>query len=105
VARFLDRKLERLGHRFCSLWLTTVTFIVPANARSAGDERQNARSSKQKLKLKVNEAKSAVADRRTQVPWVQLLGWSGHHAHDPRLKISVVGFKRRIRRSLEEQGR
>jgi len=91
----LDKELERRGHAFCRY---ADDCNVDVRSRRAG-ERVLASLTQfldRRLKLKVNEAKSAV-DR----PWKRtFLGYSVSHHHKPRLKVaaaSVVRFKGTLR--------
>ena len=100
----LDKELERRGHSFCRYADDCNTYV---RSRRAG-ERLMASLSRfltDKLKLKVNEAKSAV-DR----PWRRkFLGYSMTWHRRPRLKVapaSLDRFKDKVRERLRGgQGR
>ena len=91
----LDRELERRGHRFvryaddCNIYVTS---------RRAGQRVMDSvtRFLTRRLKLKVNQAKSAVAR-----PWERkFLGMSFTNARQPRRRIApkaIARFKERIR--------
>jgi RNA-directed DNA polymerase len=85
----LDRELERRGHSFCRYADDCNTYV---RSRRAG-ERLMASLSRflsEKLKLKVNEAKSAV-DR----PWRRkFLGYSMTWHQRPRLKVAPASLAR-----------
>ncbi len=91
----LDKELERRGHAFCRYADDCNIYV---RSRRAG-ERVLASLSRflgWRLKLKVNDAKSAV-DR----PWKRtFLGYAMTHHMKPRLKVaatSVVRFKANLR--------
>jgi len=91
----LDKELERRGHAFCRYADDCNIYV---RSRRAG-ERVLASLSRfldRRLKLKVNDAKSAV-DR----PWKRtFLGYSMTHHMKPRLKVavsSVARFKAKLR--------
>jgi len=94
----LDKELERRGHALCR-YADDVNIYV--NSRRAGQRvlASLTRFLCQRLKLKVNEAKSAV-DR----PWKRtFLGYSMTNHMKPRLKVaatSVVRFKGKLRDML-----
>ena len=90
----LDRELERRGHRFVDM-RTTVTFTLQ---RTAGQRVMESisRFITQKLKLKVNEAKSAVARPQER----KFLGFSFTAGPDIKRTIapkSLERFKQRVR--------
>ena len=94
----LDKELERRGHSFCRYADDCNTYV---RSRRAG-ERLMASLSRflaEKLRLKVNEAKSAV-DR----PWRRkFLGYSMTWHQRPRLKVapaSLDRFKNKVRERL-----
>ncbi|TCP59905.1 group II intron reverse transcriptase/maturase, partial [Baia soyae] len=85
----LDKELEKRGHRFvryaddCNIYVRT---------RKAGERVKKSVTEfiKQKLKLKVNQEKSAV-DR----PWKRkFLGFSFTHHHQPKIRIAKESIKR-----------
>ena len=85
----LDRELERRGHAFCRYADDCNIYV---RSRRAGERvlASLSRFLNQRLKLKVNSAKSAV-DR----PWNRsFLGYSMTHHRQPRLKASAQSVKR-----------
>ena len=85
----LDRELERRGHAFCRYADDCNIYV---HSRRAGERvlASLTRFLNQRLKLKVNSAKSAV-DR----PWNRsFLGYSMTHHRQPRLKVSAQSVKR-----------
>ena len=85
----LDRELERRGHAFCRY---ADDCNIHVRSRRAGERvlASLSRFLKQRLKLKVNSAKSAV-DR----PWNRSFpGYSMTHHRQPRLKVSAQSVKR-----------
>jgi RNA-directed DNA polymerase len=100
----LDKELERRGHSFCRYADDCNTYV---RSRRAGERLMTSLSRflAEKLRLKVNEAKSAV-DR----PWRRkFLGYSMTWHQRPRLKIapaSLDRFKNKVRERLHGgQGR
>jgi len=100
----LDKELERRGHSFCRYADDCNTYV---GSRRAGERLMASLSHflTDKLKLKVNEAKSAV-DR----PWRRkFLGYSMTWHRRPRLKVaptSLDRFKNKVRERLRGgQGR
>jgi RNA-directed DNA polymerase len=100
----LDKELERRGHSFCRYADDCNTYV---GSRRAGEGLMASLSHflTDKLKLKVNEAKSAV-DR----PWRRkFLGYSMTWHRRPRLKVaptSLDRFKNKVRERLRGgQGR
>jgi RNA-directed DNA polymerase len=100
----LDKELERRGHSFCRYADDCNTYV---GSRRAGERLMASLSHflTDKLKLKVNEAKSAV-DR----PWLRkFLGYSMTWHRRPRLKVaptSLDRFKNKVRERLRGgQGR
>jgi RNA-directed DNA polymerase len=91
----LDKELERRGHSFCRYADDCNTYV---RSRRAGERLMASLSRylREKLKLKVNEAKSAV-DR----PWRRkFLGYSLTWHQRPRLKVasaSLDRFKNKVR--------
>ena len=98
----LDKELERRGHAFCRYADDCNIYV---RSRRAGERvlASLTRFLDRRLKLTVNEAKSAV-DR----PWKRtFLGYAMTHHMKPRLKVaasSVVRFKAKLRR-LFRRGR
>ena len=98
----LDKELERRGHQFCRYADDCNIYV---RSRSAGERvlRSLTRFLEQRLRLKVNAAKSAVAR-----PWEQkFLGYSMTWHRDPRLKVAT-GTVARLKEKLRElfrQGR
>jgi len=94
----LDQELERRGHRFCRYADDCNLYV---RTRAAGERVMNSirRFLERRLRLKVNEAKSAV-DR----PWNRkFLGYSLTWHTRPRLRIakeSVARLKREVRERL-----
>jgi len=85
----LDRELERRGHKFCRYADDCNVYV---GSRKAGERLKASltRFLEEKLKLKVNESKSAV-DR----PWKRkFLGYSMTLHHQPRLRIAEVSLER-----------
>ena len=85
----LDRELERRGHAFCRYADDCNIYV---QSRRAGERvlASLTRFLNQRLKLKVNSAKSAV-DR----PWNRsFLGYSMTHHRQPRLKVAAQPVKR-----------
>ena len=91
----LDKELERRGHRFCRYADDCNVYV---RSRRAGERLMASltRFLKQRLKLKVNERKSAVGR-----PWNrQFLGYSMTINRDPKLRVAPdreQRFKRGIR--------
>ena len=78
----LDRELERRGHRFVRYADDSNIYVRSERAGQRVMESVT-RFITQKLKLKVNEAKSAVArPQERKFLGIQLYGWSGGQAHD-----------------------
>src|SRR5208337_3524550 len=75
----LDRELEHRGHRFVR-YADDCNIYVRSEQSGQRVMASITRFITQKLKLKVNEAKSAVA-AGAQVPRVQLYTWSRRQAH------------------------
>jgi RNA-directed DNA polymerase len=98
----LDKELERRGHAFCRYADDCNIYV---HSRRAGERvlASLTRFLDRRLKLSVNDAKSAV-DR----PWKRtFLGYSMTHHRKPRLKVaasSVVRFKAKLR-SVFRRGR
>ena len=98
----LDKELERRGHQFCRYADDCNIYV---RSRSAGERvlRSLTRFLEQRLRLKVNAAKSAVAR-----PWERkFLGYSMTWHRDPRLKVAA-GTVARLKEKLRElfrQGR
>lgn len=94
----LDKELERRGHAFCRYADDCNVYVW---SRRAGERvlASLSRFLNQRLKLKVNDAKSAVDQ-----PWKRtFLGYSMTHHMKPRLKVaatSVVRFKSKLRDML-----
>jgi RNA-directed DNA polymerase len=92
----LDKELEQRGHRFCRYADDCNIYI---KSKKAGNrlKRSITEFIERKLKLKVNEKKSAV-DR----PWKRkFLGFSFTHHEDPKIRIakeSIQNAKQRIRK-------
>ena len=85
----LDKELERRGHRFCRYADDCNIYV---RSRRAGERLKASLTQflEKKLKLKVNESKSAV-DR----PWKrQFLGYSMTPNREPRLKVAPDREKR-----------
>lgn len=98
----LDKELERRGHRFCRYADDCNVYVKSCRA----GERVMASLKAflwDKLRLKVNEAKSSVTR-----PWeAKFLGYSMTVHHQPRLKVaarSVERFKEKVRQ-LARRGR
>jgi RNA-directed DNA polymerase len=98
----LDQELERRGHQFCRYADDCNVYV---RSRSAGERvlRSLTRFLEQRLRLKVNAAKSAVAR-----PWERkFLGYSMTWHRAPRLKVapgSVARLKKKLR-ELFRRGR
>jgi len=85
----LDRELERRGHRFCRYADDCNVYV---RSRAAGERvlASLERFLREKLRLKVNRSKSAVAR-----PWERkFLGYSVTWHRFPRLKVSPESVKR-----------
>ena len=83
----LDQELECRGHRFVR-YADDCNIYVRSERAGHRVMESISRFITQKLKLKVNEAKSAVArPQERKFLGFQLYGWSGHQAHD-RAEIS-----------------
>jgi group II intron reverse transcriptase/maturase len=98
----LDTELERRGHRFCRYADDSNVYV---QSRRAGERVMTSLKAFlwDKLRLKVNEAKSSVTR-----PWeAKFLGYSMTGQRQPRLKVaarSVERFKDKVRQ-LVRQGR
>ena len=94
----LDRELERRGHRFVR-YADDCNVYVRSKAAGQRVMASLERFLREKLRLTVNRAKSAVAR-----PWERkFLGYSVTWHHQPRLKVaaeSVKRFKAKIRQAL-----
>lgn len=92
----LDKELERRGHAFCR-YADDCNIYVRSKRAGARVLASLTRFLDRRLKLAVNDAKSAV-DR----PWKRtFLGYSMTHHQKPRLKVaatSVMRFKGRLRK-------
>jgi RNA-directed DNA polymerase len=90
----LDRELERRGHRFVR-YADDSNIYVKSEHAGQRVKASITRSLETRLKLKVNEAKSAVAH-----PWQRkFLGFSFTRTSRPRRKIApqaVIRFKQRV---------
>ena len=85
----LDKELERRGHRFCR-YADDCNIYVKSKAAGERVKRSITRFLTKRLRLKVNEEKSAV-DR----PWNRtFLGYTMTVNRDPKLKISPKALKR-----------
>jgi RNA-directed DNA polymerase len=95
----LDKELERRGHRFARYADDCNVYV---RSRRAGERVMASleRFLREKLRLRVNRAKSAVAR-----PWERkFLGYSVTTHHQPRLKVSresVKRFKDKLRRAFQ----
>jgi RNA-directed DNA polymerase len=91
----LDKELERRGHAFCRYADDCNVYV---HSKAAGERTMASltRFLEQKLRLKVNASKSAVAR-----PWDRtFLGYSMTMHHTPRLKVardSVIRLKKKLR--------
>jgi RNA-directed DNA polymerase len=98
----LDKELESRGHAFCR-YADDANIYVRSKAAGQRVMESLSRFLEQRLKLKVNQAKSAV-DR----PWNRkFLGYSMTNQREPRLKVAPASLKR-LKESLREalrQGR
>ena len=98
----LDKELERRGHSFCRYADDSNMYV---ESRQAGERVKDSltRFLLQKLRLKINEAKSAVAR-----PWERkFLGYSMTWNRKPRLKVAPASVKRvkeKIRTSCAKEG-
>ena len=98
----LDKELERRGHKFCRYADDCNVYV---KSRSAGERVKESitRFLEKRLRLKVNEEKSAVAR-----PWERkFLGYSMTWHREPRIKVaesSVRRLKEKLREILR-QGR
>jgi RNA-directed DNA polymerase len=98
----LDKELERRGHSYCRYADDCNIYV---SSRRAGERvlQSMTRFVERKLKLKVNQAKSAV-DR----PWKRrFLGFSFSHQRRPRIRIpqeTLKAFRRKLK-VLFRQGR
>lgn len=98
----LDRELERRGHRFCRYADDCNIYV---GSQRAGQRVMMAITAflEQRLKLKVNAAKSAVAR-----PWQRkFLGYSMTWHRKPKLKIAQPSrerFAEKVRKTLREAG-
>ena len=85
----LDKELERRGHRFCR-YADDCNVYVRSKASGERVKQSLTRFLERKLRLKVNEQKSAV-DR----PWNRkFLGYTMTWHHVPRLKVALESVKR-----------
>jgi group II intron reverse transcriptase/maturase len=85
----LDRELERRGHAFCR-YADDCNIYVKSKAAGERVMASITRFLTEKLKLKVNTAKSAVAE-----PWKrQFLGYSLTWHQAPKLRIAPASLKR-----------
>jgi RNA-directed DNA polymerase len=95
----LDRELERRGHRFCR-YADDCNIYVQSDRAGQRVRQSITAFLEQRLKLKVNAAKSAVAR-----PWERkFLGYSMTWHSKPKLKIAPESRKRiteKIRRALQ----
>jgi RNA-directed DNA polymerase len=95
----LDKELERRGHAFCRYADDCNIYV---RSKRAGDRVLAGVTQffAQRLKLKVNQTKSAVAR-----PWVRkFLGYSMTFHMQPRLKVAPASVKR-FKRKLKERFR
>lgn len=100
----LDRELERRGHRFVR-YADDNNIYVSSERAGLRVKASITRFLEQRLKLKVNEAKSAVAR-----PWERkFLGFSFTRAEQPKRRIApqaIARFKQRVRElTRRNQGR
>jgi len=85
----LDKELERRGHRFCRYADDCNIYV---RSKAAGERVKKSITSFlwKRLRLKVNEGKSAV-----ERPWKrEFLGYSMTSEHKPKLKVSASAGKR-----------
>jgi RNA-directed DNA polymerase len=83
----LDKELERRGHRFCRY--ATVIYV---KSQAAGERVMESitRFLEKRLRLRVNEEKSAVGR-----PWERkFLGYSMTWHKSPKLKVAAASIKR-----------
>jgi RNA-directed DNA polymerase len=93
----LDKELERRGHAFCR-YADDGNIYVRSKAAGQRVMESLTRFLEQRLKLKVNAAKSAV-DR----PWNRkFLGYSMTSQREPRLKVAPASLER-LKKSLKEE--
>jgi RNA-directed DNA polymerase len=98
----LDKELERRGHRFCR-YADDCNIYVKSKAAGERVKRSITRFLEKRLRLKVNEQKSAV-DR----PWNRtFLGYTMTANREPKLKVSPKAIERAKKRIREimRQGR
>ena len=91
----LDRELERRGHRFCRYGDDIIVFV---RSKTAGERVMKSleRFLNERLRLKVNREKSAVAR-----PWTRrYLGYSFTNHLAPKLKVAPESVKR-LKRKLQ----
>ena len=100
----LDRELERRGHKFVR-YADDSNIYVKSERAGRRVKESITRFLEQRLKLKVNEAKSAVAE----VWQRKFLGFSFTHGENPRRRIApqaIARFKQRVRElTHRNQGR
>lgn len=93
----LDKELERRGHTFCR-YADDCNVYVRSKAAGERVMASLTRFLEQRLKLKVNAAKSAV-DR----PWARkFLGYSMTPHHKPKLKVAAASVER-LKGNLKEE--
>lgn len=93
----LDKELEKRGHAFCR-YADDANIYVRSKAAGQRVMESLTRFLEQRLKLKVNQTKSAV-DR----PWKRkFLGYSMTMQAEPRLKVASASLKR-LKDSLREE--
>jgi group II intron reverse transcriptase/maturase len=98
----LDRELERRGHRFCR-YADDCNIYVKSQAAGERVLASVTRFVEQRLKLKVNTAKSAAAAARTR----KFLGYSVTGHKEPKLRIAPASRKRlrdKVRKVLKGAG-
>jgi len=92
----LDKELERRGHRFCR-YADDCNIYVKSKAAGERVKRSITRILEKRLRLKVNEQKSAV-DR----PWNRtFLGYTMTANREPKLKVSPKAVERAKKRAGE----
>ncbi len=92
----LDRELERRGHRFVRYADDCNIYVRSERSGAAGDDERDRASSRRRLKLKVNESKSAVARPAER----KFLGFSFSNANRAKRRIApkaLLRCKRKIR--------
>jgi RNA-directed DNA polymerase len=93
----LDKELERRGHAFCR-YADDGNIYVRSKAAGQRVMESLTRFLEQRLKLKVNAAKSAVGR-----PWNRkFLGYSMTSQREPRLKVAPASLER-LKKSLKEE--